>query len=592
MNKNYTLNIESRSHGNLHLRLFKRGEGEDRISPEPAGRVYSDELYKLCIKDGFHQLIYIQECLISNERVSIGEFIRESAFFRDSFGSVRFLFRIDDEEYVTEKLTVMIRETEINRNILNMVNYIYDNFGGYLMKNGSAGSLYEGRIELMREIAEAYFAGYGFFSVGAARMLCENDVEAEFERLDSIYPSTIRYIVTHPEKLMPVEYSTGIVFGRQNYQPATAVLRSAGYSYDTYENRVVVGFLATLIRAADSIAAGMMTRAEGREYRSRSDGYIDSRVYVYSNSINRLERMLDEVRRLIDRLWVLYREYSQMLHTEDVIVEELPMPTEVFITEGSYREIYRYMEKWFSEEKQDNAQTRLMQSFDSTAVIYEYYCLFKMIHSLTELGFETVDEYAFCYPDDHDSRTAELNNTFVFQRGGCRLTLYYQPVISTSLDPEEKNGIGLYRSTSISIPSNIGFLNQEIYHGSFYTPDYIIKVEDRETEYFILDAKHRKKEDVINYELKNLIFKYLFSVSAVDPREHIGGLCILNGKSSENEALNIHDVSEGGGRMVRPHAYVVTLSGNDTADNDVIKDYLKGIINMAGDAAEPMPMTV
>lgn len=82
-----------------------------------------------------------------------------------------------------------------------------------------------------------------------------------------------------------------------------------------------------------------------------------------------------------------------------------------------------------------------------------------------------------------------IPNTFVYSRGGERITLYYQPVIYDT-DQRSVNGIGLYRNNSILLHS--GTVEPEETEGYYYTPDYLIKIEEkgkRGDRYLILDAK-------------------------------------------------------------------------------------------------------
>lgn len=69
-------------------------------------------------------------------------------------------------------------------------------------------------------------------------------------------------------------------------------------------------------------------------------------------------------------------------------------------------------------------------------------------------------------------------------------------------------------------------------------PDYVIKVE-REgiSKYIMVDAKFSDLNNIRTYYVKDLAFKYLFSISPIETTDHIIGLCIMYGKCTDVEQL-------------------------------------------------------
>lgn len=126
-------------------------------------------------------------------------------------------------------------------------------------------------------------------------------------------------------------------------------------------------------------------------------------------------------------------------------------------------------------------------------------------------------------------------NTFLFENDRYKLTLYYQPVIYDT-NESRINGIHLIRNNSIPVINGDGDDNRS--GGHYYTPDYLIKMEgDSSTRYLILDAKFSDLACVRRYHVRDLAFKYLFSISPVQPADTVVGLCIIYGKCKSSDQI-------------------------------------------------------
>ena len=125
-------------------------------------------------------------------------------------------------------------------------------------------------------------------------------------------------------------------------------------------------------------------------------------------------------------------------------------------------------------------------------------------------------------------------SAFVAQFGQVEF-LYYQPVIFDT-DQRSVNGIGLYRNNSISVYA--GNEDDCRQGGHYYVPDFLIKIEENgDSRYMIVDAKFSDYSSVRRYYVKDLVFKYLFSISPIEENELVCGLCIMYGKCKSKERL-------------------------------------------------------
>jgi hypothetical protein len=72
-----------------------------------------------------------------------------------------------------------------------------------------------------------------------------------------------------------------------------------------------------------------------------------------------------------------------------------------------------------------------------------------------------------------------------------------------------------------------------VLRGSYYTPDFVLKIESDQfvgSRYILGDAKYTSRANAINTKAQPLIYKYLFSLSCLHPQDQITGLWILHGK--------------------------------------------------------------
>ena len=107
--------------------------------------------------------------------------------------------------------------------------------------------------------------------------------------------------------------------------------------------------------------------------------------------------------------------------------------------------------------------------------------------------------------------------------------------------------------------------------GYVYTPDYMIKVEyENKTNYIIMDAKFSTPDNIKKYQMQELIFKYLFSISTVNEEDNILGLYIICGKTAEIDHRNIiHDLAKKINYPVQPYAEILLMNGIDTENYEI-----------------------
>ena len=487
------------------------------------------------------------------------------------FGIVQIKVRISGIYYVSDRISIMVTDNTQYQNIIKMLDYIYDKGNDYLYENyislenndNNDDIKVESKLKFIEDVIEIYEHFSEYFQNSPKTRATSGEVVGKFYKLDSVTPKTIQYIASHPEELYEVDFNTGISYGKRHFQPENTLISNTVYTSDVYENRIITGFLSTLITALEN-----MKYDENEDNVYRKGNYIESTKYIY-----RMHTMSKEECK--ERLETLLYRYRKMLCVDDMPVDFMPEYTDTFRLVVPYRAVYQKIYEWYQDEGHSTAKSQLLQSFISTrkttSVIYEYYCLIKMLVTIREEMNCNLAEYKterFEYKKTGSLyQNTHCKNTFFFTgNDGSEITLYFQPVIYGDISGQRPNDIMLYRNRFASVTGG----NK----GNIYTPDYLLKISrDGSSKYVIIDAKFSSMQTVESERLAELVYKYLFSVSTLEDKDSIEGLLILCGKDvPKNQLCNLHDISARMNKSVSPFSYTMNLSGADTSDNTIIKD--------------------
>ncbi|MDE6502780.1 MAG: DUF2357 domain-containing protein [Ruminococcus sp.] len=591
--------LQSQNQGAVEIPMreensFNIQENDDPLSSNIY--VYNDYEYtgfSLMDRSGYVSEFYINDELINTERtdstkntyefrcekISDKGIKEDKRIFLQCFGVVRIKAVISGSTYVSDSISIMVTYNSQNENVIRMIRYISEKGEDYLyedymnpenIKDNSSMNM-ESKFRFLDEVTEIYERFFTYFQNSPKTRHITGENVGEFHKLDSVSPKTIQYIISHPEELYEVDYDTGITYNKRYFQPKNTLISNTNYTKNVYENRVIVSFLNTIIDDLEKSRKDMTDNPYTEDIHIEGQ-YFESKKYIYNLENKSSEEYIKEIDEYIEKFQMLWYMYRKIFSTDDMYIEYMPEYTDTFRLVTPYRAVYNIIYRWFQYGGHSVAKSQLLLSFVSTSKIYEYYCLLKLIVTIHEdMDCILIDEKTnrFKYKDTRYDSNTYCNNTFVFRSiDGSEITLYFQPVIYGKIDYDRPNDIMLYRNRVTSMVSG----NK----GNTYTPDYLIKVtKNGFSKYVIIDAKFSSLQKVESDRLIELIYKYLFSVSALDENDKIAGLMVLCGKdSNENSISNLHDISESMGKCVSPFAYIVNLSGADTSDNKVIKDIL------------------
>lgn len=518
----------------------------------------------------------------SEGSIRFNDSVHKERIFMDCFGYVQLavcLIDNDDNEqtYFSDYISILVKKGTQNDSIKRMTNYIFDNQESFLFSHKQRSNDFsdlkesnyktlESQIGLLWDIALNYEDSFSYFKSNARFKMVEKNNIDRFEKLQRITSETISFIAQHPEELKKVNHNTGIKYGGNYYVPNRTLIQSNESSYDIYENKVLVGFLKTMVFTVEGLIKKIQELIDQVPTEDEVvEGYIASSFYIYARTKQMLTVNIQELKYINARFIILYHSYQKVLHVTDMDVTETPKPTAILLNVVRYRHLYDMICKWFEYGIYDLEKERFMLSFMRVSTLYECYVLTKLYKYLKGYKFKSIEAERFVYtaPGNY-YQNSDCNNTFRFINEKYTITLYYQPVVY--LNPgRAANGINLFRNTSVSISDENG-----IRKGKYYVPDYILKIErGNDAKYVIMDAKFSSKDTVLKCQLPSLVFKYLFSITPLHPsHDKIIGLAVINGQSNDESGL-LYNVYDQGylSDEIMPFVKIITMT-EQAVDNE------------------------
>lgn len=479
---------------------------------------------------------------------------QDRKIFIDCYGVVEITLHIylaDNSEITlcSEYLSVLVQNGELNDAVKAMAQYVYSNQDDLLLngdpkpkdlaslkKDGSQSLLTQ--VLLAEEIAQVYEHSYGYFKANSRFKIEKIASVDNIEKLQYITPATMQYIAIHPEQLQQVNNTTGIRINNLTYHPKKTLIIEDQASHDIYENRIIVGFLQTMMGNIDTLIENIDSLLQNMPRESKVVGdYIHSSFFIFAHTTKMLQDYKNRLTIAKQKIAHLRQLYSSIMAVKSIEVLYPPKPTALFMSVPQYHKIFWVISQWFSFGIYNFEKENFMLSFVKVSSLYESYVLVKFITYLKARGFVLEESKQCHYPISESWKYKNTNckNTFVFSGESKRITIYYQPVVF-DFDSRQINGIALYRNTTVCVEQErkTSYKNSRYY----YTPDYIIKTESDNVErYMILDAKFSTLANVKEYSIAALSFKYLFSISTIADNKSVDGLCIVYGKCTTNNKL-------------------------------------------------------
>lgn len=377
-------------------------------------------------------------------------------------------------------------------------------------------------------------------------------------------PEVLCAIGRHPERLHRAPAGVGFKAAGQNFILDSTQFASSSQSTDVYENQVILAFIKAI---CDDICQLLPQLEQAMRQvpmtMISSEEYISSSSFLNAATRTSMSALIDVLSDLQQSYGQLYEHYRHVIPAREIQLAGVPRPTPAFLSLEAYRPIYQAAVRWFGMRSVGVRDLRFIQIFLQITTLYEVYVLTKLQQFLLDQGFTLRSSWRQVYAFDWQSlyENTPINNVFEFEKDELKITLFYQPVLYDNRH-EHSSPVGLYRNTSLSFPRNWG----ESARGSYYTPDYILRIGHRRAsgaQYVLADAKYANLSNVRDFKTIPLVYKYLFSLTPENPADEITGLYIFQGK---NAALNttpqllhsIYDLADDP-RQVFPQVEIVSL---------------------------------
>lgn len=555
--------------------------------------IYSDQPYHAELNDISEKIeeltFFVNDMEIESaqEENNVISFESNRRIFTHNYGFAQITLHIKLENQTTKVLyskfiPILVVNMRNNRSMERMVEYIYAHREQFLLcgpqpSMQNHGLKAEGKrdlesqIQIIRDIIQVYSETIGYFRLNAKFKLSPIGRVDHYEKAKSVSNRMINYIVMHPEHLMHTSISTGIRVHKQNFIPSKTLVEENVIDYDIYENQIVVGFLRSLYMMVGRLTEEISNRIKQFPGKQEIEkGYFLSAAFAFSATKRRLEKNKAQLNLLCENIEELYIQYRGVLPVSEQNVFAPPQPSAVLISVRTYRLVYEQIIRWFQFGMYDFSGEDFILPMLRSDKIYEYYVLLKFYNYIISKGysFQSAAPHSYKNPGFHSSYANPYGlktlNTFQFKDGetSTELTLYYEPIVYNGKNSNVgENKVGLFRNMSYSY--------QDREKGSYYCPDYVIKIQRSEhCQYVILDAKFSKRNTTKENYLSKLLYRYIISISTIAPEDSLLGLVIVNGKSDGTGDVveDIYDRTPDH-REIHPFAKILTLT--ETQDKNL-----------------------
>lgn len=360
-------------------------------------------------------------------------------------------------------------------------------------------------LKIIDEIINIYEENYGSFCNQKKTSVEQVSAIVDIKSMRQINQDSLIWLAMNPDNFVRTDKDNGISINGDKYIPAKIKTYVSQYSYDVYENRVVLGFLKSIIKYMDDQILGFSK--EMIELENIPDSIIikipnthvltGRCVYVYYRGI--IQRFQNRSNLLKE----IYYRYDIVLNCTPELILNTPKLTNTFKQVYHYRLCYEIMVKWFEAGDYSFSHLNYLFKLKTLSRIFEYYCLIKLYLAISQNGYICIESDRIVY--DRDDNIEDINNQYKFKGQGQEIVLLYEPAIWV----DKMNGnMNLYST---------GFNFIKSKWNNRWTPDFVLKilVENKEY-YYILDAKYSSAQNVKKWYMPKLVLEYSAQIASKD----------------------------------------------------------------------------
>lgn len=464
--------------------------------------------------------------------------------------------RIATTKHTAKQVELMLTEIENELPYFLDVCFSKNKKKSGLVKNDSR-SIW-GTLKIIDEIIKVFDENSGYFSNHKRAFVEMIPTIVDSRAMRAVNQDGLRWIATNPDNLILTKKNYGISVGDKKYVPNKIKTLITQYSYDTYENRVILGFLQGIIDYLDAQIINLIK--EIKELNNTPEKIIlqlpntheltGRCIYIYYKGIverfNSKKELLQEI----------YYTYERILDCKPDLIFSMPQLTNTFKHVYHYRLAYECMIRWFEAGDYSFEHLNYLIKLKTLSRIYEYFCLIKIQRAIMACGYAIQETDRIEYEENN---LEEINNKYVFSGNGYKLTLLYEPSIWVD---RLNHDFDLYST-------GYNFLKSKWNEG--WRPDFILSISNNgKVYYYILDAKYSNYYNVQHIYMPDLVLKYGTQIASNNKyfSEIIGIGALYPGKNQEYHSFKKNRV--GSQKESLPKYFAMTINGGDEGD-----DFLK-----------------
>ena len=391
-------------------------------------------------------------------------------------------------------------------------------------------------IQLLEQIITCYKENFAYFRMQSKHTLQQFYSLVPFEQVKEITHDSFSWIMQNAEQLAKTANKSSIRYNGQNYLPYRIKTPSHRKSLNVYENRVVVGFIYTVLTHAKRIFSDFSSdilneeKIVSRIHGSFPTDYSAPIITIKSLQIAFNRVLLNRLDLVINQLNHVYSLYASFFEISVGFVSSLPRKTSTFCEVKPYIQIFNIIVQWFQYGEYSLEKERLILQIKTLDKLFEYYCLLRLLKLFADNGYKTAlierptYKYTYASADKYYTNETDVPNTFILSKNNTTATIYYQPVISST---QFENNLSLFRTTKPFFTDS----------PDYYTPDFVVKIssEAGREEYLIFDSKFSSRYNIRKNRLPEVIRKYSCEIAIANNTLAPKMVWILQGRIKNNE---------------------------------------------------------
>lgn len=488
--------------------------------------------------DGNRPEVYIEDYEVSLDQKTNSFVSQRHQFFRESFGLSYLRIYHNDEKY--EYIFNVLAEKVTSDQAQSIIEYVYEKNPNLLKVNFSRTTIQQ---NLVRD-EDTHFESFLDFTQSFINFLDSRKFylinlinKKSVSKKEIIYNRTNKIIdpedvLLNLDKIYQDNTSSDIYINRNYYSASNLPSESLSETFDFKDNQIILSSLIytqinlrkilDIINGIDLINP-LNSDKEYNELSSRND---ISRIILKVTSFGLLKR-ITLILKEIEYYTHFFKNVLKVSHKGPIY----PQITKLTLANPFYKDIFLKIKNIYECGAFGMQGISAKIKIRSMSKIYEFFCLYKMIESLENLGFSVEEEY----------KSGDIPQIITLNRDDKSIKIYYEKRINY-IDNENLGG-----STLVST----NYYHQGNKKYNYYNPDYVIEIEDKKSSkvfYYIIDAKFRSYRNLkADNTLEKTKGKYFDSLRYFDHRNNtlsnsniLGNILLYQGNENFGLYENVH----------------------------------------------------